>query len=61
MMAKPMTAEAAAMKYAKLLNSGEAGSFKAEMFRREFEERAGEEAYGDFRCAIASIDTYGVC
>lgn len=55
------TPEAAARKFAKLMNSGEAGSFKAEMFRREYEEAAGEEAYEDFRCAIASVEAYGVC
>lgn len=60
-MAKQISPEAAAAKFAKLLNAGEAGSFKAEMFRREYEERAGEEAYEDFRRAIASIEAYGVC
>jgi hypothetical protein len=58
---KTLTPEAAAAKFAKLLNAGEAGSFKAEMFRREYEEKAGEEAYEDFRCAVASVEAYGVC
>lgn len=56
-----MSPEVAAAKFAKLANAGLTGSFKAEMFRRQYEEMAGEEAYEDFRCAIASLDAYGVC
>lgn len=58
---KKMSPEDAAMEYAKLQNSGQAGSFKAEMFRREYEERAGEADYEDFCCAVASLNAYGVC
>lgn len=55
-----MSPEAAAMKYAKLQGSGQAGSFKAEMFRREYEERADEQDYDDFRTAVASLNACGV-